>query len=236
MPASINQILTPFLTSPQRPAGTLNFLELQGFLLAIACSPELIKPSEWLPLIFNEQDAGYASLEEGRSVLQALMDMYNVINTQVFVGEVTLPAEITFNSPALENVGETTILGQWSKGFFLGHNWLEQLWDHYTPAALDEELGSSLMVLSFFSNRKLAEAYHEEVAKPSGTSLEKFAEQMLDLFNDAMASYVLLGRSIYTAYTEQAQSQQPYVNEQKAGRNDPCPCGSGKKYKKCCLQ
>jgi len=21
----------------------------------------------------------------------------------------------------------------------------------------------------------------------------------------------------------------------KLGRNDPCPCGSGKKYKKCCL-
>jgi uncharacterized protein YecA (UPF0149 family) len=21
----------------------------------------------------------------------------------------------------------------------------------------------------------------------------------------------------------------------QAGRNDPCPCGSGKKYKKCCL-
>jgi uncharacterized protein YecA (UPF0149 family) len=23
-------------------------------------------------------------------------------------------------------------------------------------------------------------------------------------------------------------------NEEKIGRNDPCPCGSGKKYKKCC--
>ena len=22
--------------------------------------------------------------------------------------------------------------------------------------------------------------------------------------------------------------------KQKVGRNDPCPCGSGKKYKKCC--
>nr|WP_298485451.1 SEC-C metal-binding domain-containing protein [uncultured Ruminococcus sp.] len=22
--------------------------------------------------------------------------------------------------------------------------------------------------------------------------------------------------------------------EKKVGRNDPCPCGSGKKYKKCC--
>ncbi len=26
----------------------------------------------------------------------------------------------------------------------------------------------------------------------------------------------------------------PIVNENKIGRNEPCPCGSGKKYKKCC--
>lgn len=31
------------------------------------------------------------------------------------------------------------------------------------------------------------------------------------------------------------EPQQPYVREiPKIGRNDPCPCGSGKKYKKCC--
>ncbi|WP_301201191.1 DUF1186 domain-containing protein [Plebeiibacterium marinum] len=29
---------------------------------------------------------------------------------------------------------------------------------------------------------------------------------------------------------------QPVLNESKVGRNDPCPCGSGKKYKKCCLE
>ncbi|MGM0829997.1 MAG: SEC-C metal-binding domain-containing protein [Bacillota bacterium] len=28
---------------------------------------------------------------------------------------------------------------------------------------------------------------------------------------------------------------QPVINDEKVGRNDPCPCGSGKKYKKCCL-
>jgi preprotein translocase subunit SecA len=28
--------------------------------------------------------------------------------------------------------------------------------------------------------------------------------------------------------------RQPVHKERKAGRNDPCPCGSGKKYKKCC--
>lgn len=33
-----------------------------------------------------------------------------------------------------------------------------------------------------------------------------------------------------------AVSNQPVINEAKVGRNDPCPCGSGKKYKKCCGQ
>lgn len=31
-----------------------------------------------------------------------------------------------------------------------------------------------------------------------------------------------------------AQKTQPIVNVNKVGRNDPCPCGSGKKYKQCC--
>jgi preprotein translocase subunit SecA len=30
------------------------------------------------------------------------------------------------------------------------------------------------------------------------------------------------------------QPQQPVKAENKVGRNDPCPCGSGRKYKKCC--
>ena len=29
--------------------------------------------------------------------------------------------------------------------------------------------------------------------------------------------------------------RQPIVKEAEPGRNDPCPCGSGKKYKKCCM-
>jgi preprotein translocase subunit SecA len=32
---------------------------------------------------------------------------------------------------------------------------------------------------------------------------------------------------------QQAVKQQPVVVEEKIGRNDPCPCGSGKKYKQC---
>jgi hypothetical protein len=33
------------------------------------------------------------------------------------------------------------------------------------------------------------------------------------------------------------EKPKPYIREQaKIGRNDPCPCGSGKKYKKCCMK
>lgn len=233
-PAHASQaVLEPFLHAPQRPQGTLRFHELQGFLFAIACSPELIKPSEWMPMIFNQQHADYATFEEAQTITQALMELYNDTNTQVFDENVRLPDGIEFLSPALDNVGEDAALGQWSRGYCLGHNWLAELWDHYTPDELSEELGGSEMVLSFFSGHKLAEAFYAEVTASRGGSLEDFAEKILSMFFTAMQSYASLGRSIYTVYAQQAQ--QPLVKANKIGRNDPCPCGSGKKYKKCCL-
>ena len=39
-----------------------------------------------------------------------------------------------------------------------------------------------------------------------------------------------------TAATKTMVKQQPVRSTKKAGPNDPCPCGSGKKYKKCCMQ
>ena len=33
-----------------------------------------------------------------------------------------------------------------------------------------------------------------------------------------------------------AKAQKPEQAEKGPGRNDPCPCGSGKRFKKCCLR
>ena len=234
MPKYLTKALTQFLAAPARPEGTLSFHEAQGFLFAIACAPEMIRPSEWLPLIFNEQDAQYADMDEGQSILQSLMDLYNIINTQVFTSNEVLPDDITIKATALDNVGEEAPLGRWSNGFLIGHEWLMEMWDHFTPEALDEELGSSLLILSFFSDRRLAEAYYQDIAESSGQTLDKFADNLLGMFEDAMHSYANLARSIQTALAKQDAPQTPYVREDKVGRNDPCPCGSGKKYKKCC--
>lgn len=43
-----------------------------------------------------------------------------------------------------------------------------------------------------------------------------------------------LGRNVAEVYAYW-QSRRQVVNATKVGRNDPCPCGSGKKHKKCCL-
>jgi uncharacterized protein YecA (UPF0149 family) len=38
----------------------LKYHELEGFLFAVAGAPELVKPSEWLPIVFEQQTRGFA--------------------------------------------------------------------------------------------------------------------------------------------------------------------------------
>ena len=83
MPSMDPQRLKPFLDDPDRPAGTLRYHELQGFLFTVASAPELVPPSEWLPIIFGEADAGYASLDQAHEILGQIMALYNTINAGI---------------------------------------------------------------------------------------------------------------------------------------------------------
>lgn len=49
-------------------------------------------------------------------------------------------------------------------------------------------------------------------------------DDLADLYNREMLKQVLLD-----------DLDKPFTGQKKVGRNDPCPCGSGKKYKKCCM-
>ncbi|MFB6240325.1 MAG: SEC-C metal-binding domain-containing protein, partial [Gemmatimonadota bacterium] len=52
-----------------------------------------------------------------------------------------------------------------------------------------------------------------------------------------MAGLAEMGRLTFQALETEGGGEpvapQP-VRREKVGRNEPCPCGSGKKYKKCC--
>jgi uncharacterized protein len=219
------------LEHPARPAGTLTYHELQGFLFAVVSAPELVRPSEWLPIIFNEHDAGYATLEEANAILGHIMALYNEINMAVLEERVVLPADCHVRSRALDNLKETAPLAQWSRGFMTGHQWLEELWEVELPEDLDQEVGTVLMTLSFFASRKLAEAFQAEGALRT-KSLGATAASLLRVFPEALAEYAHLGRSVLGAVHTTAARAPRRVT--RVGRNDPCPCGSGKKFKKCC--
>ncbi|MCD4735879.1 MAG: SEC-C domain-containing protein [Bacteroidales bacterium] len=61
-----------------------------------------------------------------------------------------------------------------------------------------------------------------QAQEPRRTDMSRFKEERTDLLSQAHSD------------TQQSQRTQPVKrSEKKVGRNDPCPCGSGKKYKQC---
>jgi hypothetical protein len=71
----------------------------------------------------------------------------------------------------------------------------------------------------------------EVEAAPRGSELEKTRDRYppIDDAGDAMSWW---GR--FTRAPKPAGPDEPYRAPPKVGRNEPCPCGSGKKFKKCC--
>ncbi len=116
LPASDPGALRAFLEHPSRPAGTLTYHELQGFLLTVVSAPELIQPSEWLPIIFAEEDAGYASPDEATRILGRIIALYNTTNAAVLDPQTRLPADCPLRDDVLANFEDDAPVAQWSRG------------------------------------------------------------------------------------------------------------------------
>ena len=230
--------LERFLGDASRPAETFTFHELQGFLFAIASSPDTIPPSEWLPMIGNDESLSFADEAEAEKILGLVMNLYNEINLAVLERRNALPRDCAFHDDLWANFDDDASISQWSRGFSAGHDWLSEAWEEYLFGELADECSATLMVLSFFSSQQLAQAYFEESAPREKvdreTTFEEFAGAVRDLFSDSLASYANLGRSIFEAVAERSTRRQEPARSAKVGRNAPCPCGSGRKYKKCC--
>ncbi len=80
------------------------------------------------------------------------------------------------------------------------------------------------------------ESEAETVAVAAGNEAAKKAAQnsVMDLTRNIQRKKQKELDQLQFVGGEASGAKQPVLSEKKAGRNDPCPCGSGKKYKKCC--
>lgn len=114
-------------------------------------------------------------------------------------------------------------------------------------ADLREELGfadKSIIFTGFLEglNQSLREKLElEEIADDTEIRLDIDFEKLFIAMHEAKADWLYHIKAWDNIIDPAKQQQMLYdwrqskiVRSEKIGRNDPCPCGSGKKYKKCC--
>lgn len=115
-----------------------------------------------------------------------------------------------------------------------------------TIESLAEEYGASpVFFMGFLDgiNESLAESLTlENLEENSEIELKIDFEKLYFNMLDAKADYLyelpqwegIFSKEKRKEIQTNWRQSKTIVNEDKIGRNDPCPCGSGKKYKKCC--
>lgn len=201
--------LAGFLDSAQVPETTMNLEELDGFFTALVAGPEPVPPSEYMKAIWGNADGEgpvYDSLEQAQFVTDLMTRHWNTIAARL--GGRFPHAPLIF--PGLpEDRGRW-----WAQGFTMG---LDLRRDAWLPLLRHEEAGQFVFAILSL----IADEDAEEIAP------EARAEIL-----DALPA-IILGISLFWGDPTALFRHTP-ARSAKIGRNQPCPCGSGRKYKKCC--
>ncbi|MBQ0720751.1 MAG: UPF0149 family protein [Gammaproteobacteria bacterium] len=188
--------------------------ELDGYFAALACAPQMILPSLWLPALWGgeEHSPHWESTEDFQEFNELIMSFYNDVMEDMNTNQYQ----------AMYMVGDAggrqyTLVDDWCEGFLRGIN----LWGPISPAdtmALEAALKPIRLFATEDGFGQLAELDDEQIEQRQQTIEPAVRQLFLHFFERRKDP----GQSVLRARPQ-------------AGRNDPCPCGSGKKYKKCCL-
>ena len=211
------QDLDDFLLSEAVDDDAMLLSELDGFLAGVVVCPDLIKPSEWLPLVWGYEGASLESEQQAQTVMGLIMGHYNDIIGQLDRGGYRPIYDFDIDD---EILWESWIGGFWRAVLLRPGDWL----DH--SATDDEDLQQAVFILT-----RLQELAATPPADLEPLEIDKELENLApDLIPDAVET--LHRARLARARPSAAPANQ---NRPKFGRNDPCPCGSGKKFKRCCL-
>jgi uncharacterized protein len=218
--------LEAFLHSSSLDQGGLSLEGADGLMCATAVGPDFLKPSEWLHLVLG--DAAFETEEEANQIAGILFRRWNQILQQVKINPVSgtdgyipivdLGAE---NHPPEDR--ESRCGWTWADGFIKGMSLRTDDWDRFFE---EGELSKTLAPIMLLHAGTVREVVDEDVT-------HERRKQMI--FMIPRCTHLLWN---YWHRDEEGRSpaqKTPVARSEKIGRNDPCFCGSGKKYKKCCL-
>lgn len=218
----------------QRYAGrqAWGFAETAGFMLAVAACPEMVKPPEWLAVVRGR--AKFADDDEAEAVTEAQYALMKWVDGCIGSGDTPIPESCRPPSEPMQILEQENEFSGWCRGVTAGHQWLQEGWDTYIDEDSDDDLalGAALTIFSFFSSREMAEFIVEESDAEEMQSLEDTARLFHPEIEHAARQYAAIGLECRKAFWPQVPNTP--ARSAKVGRNEPCPCGSGKKYKKCC--
>ncbi len=194
--------------------------ELDGYVTGILCCPDLIQPSDWLPHVWGETgDAAFPDLETAQATIAAVMGHYNAVASELTRTQWIEPIyEVDPNS-------DETLWEPWVDGFTRAMSLRSETWVALLDRS-DDETRSSLIFLMALQD------INEGTSKFSEEEIDEIDLQAPDLIPNCVAAILTVSRPELAVKAGNI-SQAP-VRSKRPGRNDPCPCGSGRKYKHCC--
>lgn len=215
------------------PFKGFNLEALDGFLTALAVSPSPVPPEEWQPVVWGGKPPRWDGEEEARDVEQLLLGHFNMCVARVRHGDDDLPdhlaplmwlpedPELTGEDALHED--ELDVGADWAQGFFSAVMLREAEWDAWLDAHdWIEDIFDALDRLAS------GEAINPDDPTAEATPVDY--RERLGIVIDIPGMMADLNHHRVEALTPRT----PIRADDGPGRNEPCPCGSGKKYKKCC--
>ena len=204
--------LMELLDAKSEAYNTMRCDEVQGFMMALLSGPDALNPTNWLPEILGEESLFDAKerTEIERLVMAMAADMRMKLNEKI------LP-DLWFYEDEAGNPDFYT----WCNAYLYALDIVPTDWFE----AVDQEEFEDL----FYPIMALGGIYDDE---ENGEVILHLNEKELTQLESDLP-HVLL--DIYWYWQAIINKPQTVRREgEKVGRNDPCPCGSGKKYKSCC--
>jgi uncharacterized protein len=207
--------LERYLTAPERIESTLPVDAAQGLLAAVACAPAPIPEERWLQAILGSAPQ-FATPEESEEITTLLQRFQEETARGLNEGEGF--DFILYGPEGAED------LATWCDGFLEGVDLSDPPW---ADAADTDDLHNMLFPFLALTGQAKAMALEEG---EQWMSEEEEVEMLVEI-REGLADHLLDVRRFWFE-----KSIPPTVKREtpKIGRNDPCPCGSGKKYKACC--